>query len=727
MAYRQEAKPASGHALHWNRAQHEPCVVAAETARLAKLSRPRLFDTVPRERLFALIDSARSHPVIWVEGPAGAGKTSLVASYVEARGVSAFWYQVDAGDADVATFFHYLRGLPVPGSETDLPAFSADHLDDVAGFARRFFRILFARCAAPALLVLDNVHEAALGSGFVCALGEAIRQVPEGVTLVLVSRWDPPPSFARFAVLKSIYRIGWPELRLTAAETGGIAGLEPGADDARIAALRQACDGWAAGLTLMLARRGDDNTLADSPTREATFDFLAAEVLEGADARTRTFLLKTWMLPRLTPAWANELTGDAAAGQILATLFRQNYFMERSHDTEHSYQYHALFRECLAARAREVFDGPDIAALLRRAAQLLERAGDLQDAFTLLLEAGASGECARIVLDNAPRLAAQGRLHTLRGWIDALPVTVRDDSPWLSYWAGVCDMSTRPARARSMFEAAVRSFDAGGDSRGCVKAVTGLIDSWYAEWSDFSPLDPWIARLLDLLDSGPPFSSTAERLQAMSTAMVALLYRQPRHPRLADLAAQSQALLEDDISPDEKVCAGTYLLNCYNWTGETVAARDVIAVVAPHVDDPAVTPLRRAWWLARLAYHHYITGEWRATADALDAAARIAADNGFTVPGNIVLLYETFHHLSEGDLAAAERSQAGWRRPQSGRRLDHAIAPTIEAGAPCWRATTTLPCSMVKGLPNWRSAPACRTFTAISCCLWRWLPLRAVI
>ena len=67
----------------------------------AKLSRPRLFDIAPRERLFSLVETSRSHPAIWIDGPAGAGKTSLLAGYIEARGLAARWYQVDAGDADL--------------------------------------------------------------------------------------------------------------------------------------------------------------------------------------------------------------------------------------------------------------------------------------------------------------------------------------------------------------------------------------------------------------------------------------------------------------------------------------------------------------------------------------------------------------------------------------------------------------------------------------------------
>src|SRR5215475_1352288 len=77
---------------------------------LAKVTRPKLHQVVLRERLFGRLDACRERPIAWIVGPPGAGKTSLVASYVGARKLGGLWYHVDAGDRDLATFFHYLSG-----------------------------------------------------------------------------------------------------------------------------------------------------------------------------------------------------------------------------------------------------------------------------------------------------------------------------------------------------------------------------------------------------------------------------------------------------------------------------------------------------------------------------------------------------------------------------------------------------------------------------------------
>ena len=67
----------------------------------AKFERP-----LPPVTLSTSCTGART--VAWISGPPGAGKSTLAASYVGARNCLCAWYQLDADDADVATFFHYL-------------------------------------------------------------------------------------------------------------------------------------------------------------------------------------------------------------------------------------------------------------------------------------------------------------------------------------------------------------------------------------------------------------------------------------------------------------------------------------------------------------------------------------------------------------------------------------------------------------------------------------------
>ena len=164
-----------------------------------------------RERLFRALDGLRErHPMAWVAGAPGAGKSALVASWLEARKLASVWYHVDPGDADPATFFHYL-GLAAPTGGRNvppLPPYAEEYRRDHAGFTRRWFREFFARMAPGSVLVFDDFHDARTGHDERAAFAAGLEEIPAGITVVAISRGDPPREFARLVARRAVGRLG---------------------------------------------------------------------------------------------------------------------------------------------------------------------------------------------------------------------------------------------------------------------------------------------------------------------------------------------------------------------------------------------------------------------------------------------------------------------------------------------------------------------------------------
>ena len=124
--------------------------MTASTPSIAKIAKPSLSSVVVRRRLFRLLD--RKTPITWVTGPAGSGKTTLIASWLDSRGLPCLWYQVDAGDADLASFFYYLGMAGKQASrrmKKPLLLLTPEYLMDVPTFSRRFFENLCRRLKHP--------------------------------------------------------------------------------------------------------------------------------------------------------------------------------------------------------------------------------------------------------------------------------------------------------------------------------------------------------------------------------------------------------------------------------------------------------------------------------------------------------------------------------------------------------------------------------------------------
>src|SRR2546425_1268700 len=525
---------------------------------LAKTIRPTLAAAVVRPRLFRQLDRARPRPVTWVWGPPGAGKTTLVASYLAARSVRSLWYQVDGGDADVATFFYYLS-VAAPRRRRPLPILTPEYLQGLAIFVRRFFRDLYSRLKPPFALVFDNYQDAPANSLLHEVMREALAELPPMGRVIFISRSGPPPAFARFRSQRAIEILDWAQLRFTRRETSGLVRrLAPGRwPRETIRALYESADGWCAGLVLLLEQLRSDRQASPQRPGEPSgvlFDYFAVEIFKNADAETQEVLLQTAVLPRVTASVAERLPAGPTAGQILADLHEQNYFTTKQMNSEPTYEYHPLFREFLLSQALRSYPAAQRAEIRRAAARLVEAAGQIEAAAALRREAGDWEGLAGLVCRHAPTLLAQGRAPTVGGWLGTPPEASLEESPGLLYWRGIGRLGWRHTECHRGLGRAFTAFRRQRDGAGMFLAWSAVVQSHHFE-SQVAATDPWVALLEELMAEVPKFPSEAVEGRVAGAMLASLAFRQPHHPEGARWAERALELARRD--PDRISFAGS--------------------------------------------------------------------------------------------------------------------------------------------------------------------------
>ncbi len=643
----------------------------------SKITSPVISGVFKREELFRSLDSMRDRPAVWISGPAGAGKTTLAASYLSFLKIPHTWYQMDRTDEDPATFFYYmgLAAKRLPGrSRKALPLFTAEYAGGLPAFTSGYFEALFGRLKPPHVLVFDNSQEAMQSTSIQEIIARAVLLAPAGIQCLLISRCEPPPRLVYMLANRRMEHIGWEAIKFSLAESEAFInayGKKKVSVDA-ILELHEKTQGWAAGLSLLLQEMkmaGTPEGLS-SVRPENIFDYFAGEILEKMEGSTVEFLLKASSLPKIPERLAGKLTGLETAGKILSRLSRSNYFIERR-NTPPVYQFHPLFREFLASRAAETYSKEDIFAMKRASAALLEEAGETGDAAELWMECEDWAALSRVILKNAQTLLTQGRIQTLNGWISKIPGEMLEGSPWLLYWSGICLMGTDTSRARGHLEKAFRTF-VSGENTGCLSGedMAGallcwsfIVDSYLYEWDDFSDLGGWIDRLYSLMAAADfkfPSSQIEARVSASMTC--AMVSTRPWHPDAEKWAEKALVLAKNHGDPACQIQTLNFAAYFYGWRGDfnkSLLLTEEFRTAASRSD---VSPLFKISWLSLSAVNNlFLTPSPARALDEITLAHEISRAAGIKVMNHFIVV-GAFAALANGDFKKADEILKGKER-----------------------------------------------------------------
>lgn len=607
-----------------------------------KIAQPRVGAHVRREALLRrLSDIIARAPVCWLTGLPGAGKTSLVARWLQDTGGPCFWYRLDETDADPASFFAALGAQH--GGGLTLPVWSPEHGADLGDFTRRFFAELGAR---PLTLVLDDCHRVR-DDGALLSVLAGLHEVAGALKVVVVSRRAPPPALARGQPL------GWlglvDELRLSPEEAQAIATALRGQplSGEETAALAQA-DGW---LAQVLASTHARQSVRGS--NDQVGEFLAEELLQSLPAPTRVAFRRLAELPEVPRNLRDDVLLPPEVAGLLTSLCAQRYFVDESGPQR--WRLHDLLRDALLARNTREDDRPSLA--LARQALAGWVAPELPEAAMALRALAGDAPGALELLERHGAAWLSGGLHqTVSGWLVHLQSDVPHQRGALALWRAQALLPVEPERARPQFTLARTLALETRDAARAYTAWCGEVSSYVVQWGAVAGL----AELVDELEAlrqalGPPPGDLDFRTAA--DALTALMYGRPEDPRLADYAERTAHAVAHAPDAGARISAAAQLL-VYRlwWAGDFPGGRVLYDAFDAEVGrDEHLAALPRLLWWSCAAIVDWQCGEAKACYEKVERGLALADASGVHVRDFFLLTQGIFCALSQEDWSRAER------------------------------------------------------------------------
>ena len=399
-----------------------------------KLFLPRLRPgLVARPQLVQMLAAAATAPLTLVSAPAGFGKTTLVAAWVQQQPLPAGWLSLDTGDNDPNRFLAYLIAAlqsAEPGIGRELGAgLAAGQPPPIEAAAIMLVNDL-AQLPHDILLVLDDFHvidEPRIEQ----ALATLVAHQPPQLHLLIASREDPPLPLARMRAQGQLVEMRAQELRFSPDEAAAFLNQSMGLtlSPQQAADLDARIEGWIAGLQLAglsLQKSSNAGALIAglSSNHHFILTYLTEEVLRQQPPAVQDFLLQTSILQRLTVPLCDAVCERAGSTELLDALYAANVFVIPL-DTEHTwFRYHHLFRDLLLSQLQRT-QAELVPVLHRRASAWYARHGEPAAAIDHALDAGDyTGDyvpAVALLETHARPLVLGGYAQTVAGWLQRLP------------------------------------------------------------------------------------------------------------------------------------------------------------------------------------------------------------------------------------------------------------------------------------------------------------------
>lgn len=590
-----------------------------------------------RKKVFELLDNGLQNSAVWILGPAGSGKTTLIRTYLDERKTLHVYMDIHSLDTEPMRFCDHLTGLITnsglaynPQSVEGINA--CDEVTDIAVNGRQFFSRIFRQLKEPVVFVFDNLNMLDDKSPSFVLLRSAFEVLPAHIKIIFSSRHRPNKYFVRYFVSGQLEVIGQQDLQFSLDDIRKlISKLDKkslGKSSPQI--IYEKTGGWAVGVHMWLQSVLDD-AMDSCPTHDfvprVIFNYIEGEIFDPLPLVDQESLLMASILPSITPGRLEVMLGDCHTGEIISHLLL-NRFTAPDSKTD-SYAFNPLFHEFLFQKAKGMLDNSRFRnAVVSVIGHLLEKM-QFEDAVDIYRKIGRTEAIKEALQYYIRRQLLEGNCSPVEKLLSALPESFRRDEPWAQLAAVVCHPDPDPNLQRRRFERIDSIFQKTGDADAWLVIIDGLVEL-AATATPLPPteLDNLIERLHSAEWTTPHMRTEKIRLRIADKALVLLALRRPDHPFFEALDHWAAEKVRKSRSDEIKGCLARALAWKNLLLGDLLTAKHFYDI-SNDVPEPAA---HRPHWKVEtdcwLSIYCFLTGDFEKGYDIADNASNTALTAG---------------------------------------------------------------------------------------------------
>jgi|GEM_PF-2489345 len=458
---------------------------------------------VPRPRLLEGLRSQPAKGILFIQGQAAQGKTSLIADFLKSQNANLVWINLEESSNAAEAFTTQFLNALAQASPPALRPRSLDH----ASQPRPALDRIYDELPDGLEIVIDCLDRLAADSPAYDQIGELCRRSAGRWRLWLLSRRAETFSALEEGIVASRWALNNEDLAFTPAETDQyfrhLHGLEPDPD--WIDRLHRLTDGWVGGLALIsraLAQRsqrtgpGSLDFLLDKLSVDAAA-FFDAEVFGRISDHQRRLLLQLSLPDLIDPELLRSMP-DMTAGPALIRHFAENsgflQIVGHGQDAPLRYRLTPLFRDFLHSRMTMDLTREEQHKLYHDLGLAYDTQGKLMAAIPWYLKSGNPQSAAEAIKGAGIDMIIEGRLARLESWLTQLPPQQIQSDPWLFLLLTLARRFKGQAKSLADYRAVWEVFQAQKDMRGSMLTAAFSIEALVFQGRTPDDILTWIRR-----------------------------------------------------------------------------------------------------------------------------------------------------------------------------------------------------------------------------------------